>query len=101
MSFIKGKTNGLSTVMIFFTVFSLSAYFIFAAIQGDFGHFQRVQIEAEERLLQVKLAKLVSEREHVENLTKRLSDDYLDLDLLDEQARRKLGYARPDEIVIR
>jgi cell division protein FtsB len=33
-------------------------------------------------------------------LTHRLSDDYLDLDLLEEQARERLGYLRPDEIVL-
>jgi cell division protein FtsB len=37
----------------------------------------------------------------MQNLTLRLSDDYLDLDLLDEQARDVLGYLRADEIVIR
>ncbi len=37
----------------------------------------------------------------MENLTKRLSDEYLDLDLLDQQARDVLGYLRADEIVIR
>jgi cell division protein FtsB len=30
-----------------------------------------------------------------------MSDDYLDLDLLDERARKVLGMVRPDEIVIR
>ena len=35
------------------------------------------------------------------NLTHRLSDDFLDLDLLDERAREVLGTVRPDEIVIR
>ena len=37
----------------------------------------------------------------MQNLTQRLSDDYLDIDLLDEQARDVLGYMRADEIVIR
>jgi cell division protein FtsB len=37
----------------------------------------------------------------MENLTRRLSDDYLDLDLLDQQARDVLGLLRHDEIVIR
>ncbi len=36
----------------------------------------------------------------MENLTLRLSDSYLDLDLLDEQARDLLGYARSDEVII-
>jgi cell division protein FtsB len=37
----------------------------------------------------------------MENLTRRLSDQYLDLDLLDERARNVLGYIRSDEIVVR
>jgi cell division protein FtsB len=37
----------------------------------------------------------------MENLTHRLSDEYLDLDLLDEQTRKVLGMIRADEIVIR
>jgi cell division protein FtsB len=37
----------------------------------------------------------------MENLTHRLSDTYLDLDLLDQQARDVLGLLRSDEIVIR
>ena len=37
----------------------------------------------------------------MENLTRRLSDDFLDLDLLDQQAREVLGLLRADEIVIR
>ncbi len=36
-----------------------------------------------------------------ENLTRRLSDTYLDLDPLDQQARDMLGMIRADEIVIR
>ena len=36
-----------------------------------------------------------------ENLTRRLSDTYLDLDSLDQQARDMLGMIRADEIVIR
>jgi len=34
------------------------------------------------------------------NLTRRLSDTYLDLDLLDQHARSILGMIRADEIVI-
>ena len=37
----------------------------------------------------------------MDNLTRRLSDDFLDLDLLDQQARSVLGLLRADEIVIR
>lgn len=76
-------------------------YFIFAAVQGDYGVFRRASVQAETLELRLQLAALNAEVARMENLTNRLSDAYLDLDLLDEQARSMLGYVRSDEIVIR
>ncbi|MCU9840301.1 septum formation initiator family protein [Ruegeria sp. WL0004] len=88
--------------LIFFAVsFALGTYFTFAAVQGDFGLFRRVEIAAERDMLSRKLTELQGQIDQMENLTQRLSDDYLDLDLLDEQARSVLGLLRSDEIVIR
>ena len=81
--------------------FGLAAYFAFAAIQGDFGLFQRAEIEAGEQVLRTQLAQLDAQVTRMENLTRRLSDTFLDLDLLDQQARDVLGLLRSDEIVIR
>ena len=82
-------------------VLSLATYFTFASVQGDYGLFRRIQIEAEARALRAERDRLQAEVEAMRNKTRRLSDDYLDLDLLDEQARSVLGMLRPDEIVIR
>ncbi len=79
----------------------LGVYFTFAAIQGDYGLFRRVEISAERDALSRDLAALKAEIAEMENLTRRLSDNYLDLDLLDQQARSVLGMIRADEIVIR
>ena len=79
----------------------VSLYFVFAAIQGDYGVFRRAEVDAEALELRVQLAALSDEVVRMENLTQRLSDDYLDLDLLDQQARDVLGMIRADEIVIR
>ncbi len=79
----------------------LGVYFTFAAVQGDYGLFRRVEIAAERDALSRDLAELKSEIGEMENLTRRLSDTYLDLDLLDQQARSILGMIRSDEIVIR
>ncbi|TCP42313.1 FtsB family cell division protein [Rhodovulum marinum] len=80
---------------------SLAMYFTFAAVQGDFGLFRRIQIEADATRLRLEKATLENELADFENRTKRLSDGYLDLDLLDERARTVLGLIRADEIVIR
>lgn len=91
----------LGVFVYFIIAFALCAYFTFAAVQGDFGLFSRAEIEAEAAELQAQLTSLESEISTMENLTHRLSDTYLDLDLLDEQARAVIGLARANEIVIR
>ncbi|MDF1726383.1 MAG: septum formation initiator family protein [Sulfitobacter sp.] len=89
------------TLIFFAIAFALSLYFTFAAVQGDFGLFRRAEILAESDELRRQLDELRVDVARMENLTRRMSDDYLDLDLLDEQARRVLGVIRTDEIVIR
>jgi len=89
-------------VVIFFAVaFSLGAYFTFAAVQGNYGLFRRAEISADAAKLQQELELLQIRVARMENLTQRLSDEYLDLDLLDQQARDVLGMMRTDEIVVR
>jgi len=82
-------------------VLGLAGYFAFAAVQGDFGLFKRAEIEAQSRALQTQLDGLSEQVARMENLTRRLSDSYLDLDLLDQQARDVLGLVRSDDMVIR
>ena len=95
------KRPGLGGVAYFALMFSLGVYFMFASVQGDFGLFRRVQIEAEVVTLQAERDRLAKEVTGLENKTRRMSDSYLDLDLLDSQARDVLGLVRTDEIVLR
>ena len=88
-------------ILFFALAFGLAIYFTFAAVQGDYGVFRRAEIDAEADTLRKQLIQVQTEVDEMENLTKRLSDDYLDLDLLDEQTRRVLGMIRADEVVIR
>ncbi len=80
---------------------ALMGYFVFATWQGEFGMFRLFQVQATEAQLQTELDALRAQRADLENKTHRLSNQYLDLDLLDEQARQVLGMARGDEIIIR
>lgn len=80
---------------------AVSGYFAFAAIQGELGVVTRIQAKIElERLVERENA-LVRDVEDLSNKTRRLSDGYLDLDLLDERARNVLGMARADELLVR
>ena len=91
----------LGRVLYFLLMFTAATYFTFAAVQGDFGVFRQVAIAAEATRLTAERNVLVAELAELTNRTLRLSDAYLDLDLLDEQARAVLGYIRADEVVIR
>lgn len=95
------RRPGLGLLLYFTAAFTLGLYFTFAAVQGDYGVLRRAEIDADTEALKQELALLTDEVARMENLTRRLSDDYLDLDLLDEQARAVLGMVRADEIIIR
>lgn len=77
------------------------AVFAHSGLQGDHGLAAYREAEAEERHLRTELAELQTEHEALANKVLRLSDRYLDLDLLDERARAVLGLVREDELVVR
>ena len=85
----------------FAAVLMLGMYFTFAAVQGEYGLFKRAVVEADSTRLEAQLEALKGEIAVMENRTRRLSDGYLDLDLLDQQARDVLGLVRGDEFVLR
>lgn len=95
------KRPALGPLIFYSLAFVLASYFTFAAVQGDYGVFRRVQIEAQIQQLTSERDQLQGELATLKNKTKRLSDNYLDLDLLDEQARKVLGLMRADEVAIR
>ena len=65
-----GNSGALSISMFLVTALLLMAYFGFAAIQGDYGHFRRNQVNAEATFLQTELAQLQTTRGYLENKLK-------------------------------
>ena len=96
-----GTRPGVGVAVYVIVMVTLGMYFTFASVQGEFGLFRRVQIEAETRALRAERDRLEEEVAALRNKTLRLSDTYLDLELLDQQARDVLGVIRTDEIVLR
>lgn len=82
-------------------IFGLTAHLAYRSLQGESGLFALWTTEQRAAELRMELSELQAERARLTNLTRRLSDRYLDLDLLDERARAVLGHVREDEIVIR
>ena len=97
---IRRSRPAMGNIIYFLGMLMLGLYFTFAAVQGDYGVFKRAEVRAEAEALARELAALDAEVARMENLTTRLSDNFLDLDLLDQQARDVLGLIRADEIVI-
>ena len=85
---------------VFAVALMLGLYFTFAAVQGDYGLFRRAEILSDAKKLEAELTVLKNEVDKMSNLTLRMSDEYLDLDLLDEQARDILGQIRSDEVIL-
>lgn len=91
----------ISAIIFFVVMILLGVYFAFAAVQGPSGILRRVQLQAETQDLIQQRDGLQAEVDRMRNLTRRLSDEFLDLDLLDERARDVLGLVRSDEVIIR
>jgi len=99
MESVKNRSQ-FTLIIVFFLALAASMYFAFAAVQGDYGVFRRAEIEADILRHRATFQSLEIEVARMENLTRRLSDTYLDLDLLDQQARNVLGMARPNELIL-
>ena len=81
------------------TIALTTVYFSITALYGEYGLFILFKKQIEEEQLLEYNSELGMELREWENLTKRISSDYLDLDLLDEQARKILRVARSDEAI--
>ena len=91
------KINYFVTISL---TFLLSIYFSYSALSGQYGLFNKFRYQAQEVALLKKLDQIKAVNSKLEQKVRRLSNDYLDLDLLDQQARKVLGLARSNEIII-
>ena len=78
----------------------LSIYFSYSALNGQYGLFNQFHLKAQENVLLTELKAIELKNSILEKRVLRLSNKYLDLDLLDQQARKFLGLAKSNEIII-
>ena len=99
MSIFKLKKKFLELASII-TITFVTCYFGLTALYGEYGLFILFKTQAEKETLFQLNYQLSEEIQIWENLTKRMSGNYLDLDLLDEQARKILRVARSDDAIL-
>lgn len=87
----------LSTAMLATLIF----YFGVSGLTGERGMLRGQRREATLAEQTRRLKVLKAEHSRLETEVRLLSDDHLSLDLLEEEARTMLGFARPTDYVIR
>ena len=75
-------------------------YFGYHAIQGENGILAVMSLEQRIEQAEADLAKVIAEEQRLQNHVMLLNPPSIDRDMLDEQARRMLNLAHPDELVI-
>ncbi len=76
------------------------AYFGFHVVHGSFGLRAKDTFEVEKARLELTLKTEREQREALERRIALLRDGSIERDMLDEQARRALNYAGPNDVVI-
>jgi len=75
-------------------------YFMFVSIFGEKGLLKFYSLKNEAIKIENEKAELLNKIRIKQEMIKSMNYDSLDLDLVDEQSRKILGYVGKDEIVI-
>lgn len=76
------------------------AYLLFHALNGERGIYAYLKQSRNLEASRIELAELTRQRAGLEQRVHALNSNSLDLDLLDEEARRLLGTAGKNEVVV-
>ncbi len=79
---------------------SLVLYFGYFAVYGNHGLINWLKLQNAIEVKQADLDHVRAERTALERRVRLLRPESVDPDLLEEQARSRLGLSQPDEVVI-
>lgn len=79
---------------------AFSSYLFYHAFSGERGVAALIRIDQMIHEKQQELDRLAFERRRMENRVQHMRTESLDTDLLEEQARKVLGYAKPGEFIL-
>lgn len=78
----------------------LTAYFAYHTVQGQRGLIAYARLSLEVERAEAELRTVAGDKRAIEARVALLHPDHVEPDMLDEQTRRILGLAHPDEVVI-
>ena len=93
----KSKLLSLGTTLFFAVAIF---YFCYHGISGEKGLLSMLKLKSKVEKAESELKTISHEKAQLQKKVSLLYENSLDLDLLDEQARRSLGYSKKDEVVI-
>ncbi len=89
-----------SLFIAYFSVFAAILYFLFFMIFGSKGLFEMMNLSKQVKNKENFKKEIIAKMNGRQNLVKGMDPNSLDIDLLDEQARKILGYVGKNEVVI-
>ena len=84
----------------FLITFFIFLYLVYFLVYGQRGLLQYFYLSKQNQEYNETLAQLTSENQYMSNQIKKLQPNTVDLDFLDEQVRKNLGFIEKNEIVI-
>lgn len=93
------SNNHIKKIILNIFLTLLLGYFVFHCIYGNKGIISYLKVSGQLEKAYDELKLLRAERVELEHNVKLLRTDSLDKDMLDEQARKVLGVAAPNEQV--
>ena len=92
--------NNLKTVFSNIIWMCIAGYFVYHIIIGERGLPSYISKKGLVERLESELRQLKTDNEFLNNKVKGLRSDTLDLDLLEEEAEKILGFSHPDDLVV-
>ena len=92
--------NKIILYFSFLITFFISIYLIYFLINGQRGLLKYFYLTKQNQEFKETLNNLKLEDEYYSDRIKRLQPNTLDLDYLDEQVRKKLGFIDKNELVV-
>ena len=92
--------NKIILFLSFLITFFIFIYLIYFLVNGQRGLLKYFYLTKQNNIHNYKLSNLKVENKYYTDRIKRLQSNTIDLDFLDEQIRKKLGFVDKNEIVI-